>query len=1199
VEDQSYILPYISIRNQCFHFQATNTMRTRAFVFVLSLLFLRCLVECYGEQDFSPFNFIVDALSKTWLHGESRFASFDSDISAWYSSMYIGSQDGLKKGDKIQSLPGQPEGVDFDQYSGYITVDPKAGRALFYYFAESPQNSSSKPLVLWLTGDANIIFLESPAGVGFSYSNTTSDYEVSGDNRTAQDSYTFLVNWLERFPEYKNREFYLAGESYAGHYVPQLAQTIIHNNNNNPRTKINLRGIAIANPYIDYETKQTGLVDYLWTHALISDEIHDALVTNCKFTTPNDVSDVCAEALHQATNAFIFDPCSADYVHSYLNIPEVQKALHVTDIPHQWEDCSAEIKQLWKDEALTVLPILQELINLGLRVWILSGDTDPAIPVTATRYAIKKLQTPIRTSWYPWYTQGEVGGFAVGYENLTFVTVRGSGHLVPSYQPARAAAKYLHQFIKSRRSSNYPSPRTEAWEELHKSSPSPTSDYIYDLKFNKLNQLHKLAAANVIFLESPAGVGFSYSNTSSDYTTGDKKTAEDNYIFLIGNAWIDDNTGVKGRFDFYWTHALSSDETYAAINKNCDFVAGNFSDLCIKCLQQAYDESGDINVNNIYAPLCHSIEQKSVKTGSVSDAVLGRLRAWTDFSQTVLLTIKQLMASGIRIWIYSGDVYYVVPVTSSRYAINTFDLTVKEPWRPWYTSKEVGGYVFGYDGLAFVTARGGSSTHPASTLYVFSNKMKTKHLNLLLLLLVTSNLLAFPVSCNGNQAKYLHQLITSRRSSNYPPHTEAWDELHKSSPSPVYIGKQDGLMEADKIDSLPGQPDGGVDFDQYAGYVTVDPKNGRALFYYFVESPQDSSFKPLGQGALHLDTGPWKNWDLSGSIVMGKHSTETTANVIFLESPAGVGFSYSNTSSDYKTGDKKTADDSYTFLVNWLERFPQYKTRDFYITGESYAGHYVPQLAYTILSHNANGNQTTINLKGIAIGNAWIDDNTGVKGRFDYSWTHALNSDETHATITKYCDFLTGNFSDLCFKYLSQAYDEAGNIDWDNIYAPICLSDEQKSVETASVKEFDPCSDDYVKAYLNLAEVQAALHTITTKWVSCGGHLRAWRDTPETILPTIKQLMASGIRIWVYSGDVDLVVPVTSSRYAINTFNLTVKEPWRPWYTSKEVGGYVVGYNGLAFVTVRGAGHIVPSYQPERALTMIQSFLQGTLPPSS
>lgn len=92
------------------------------------------------------------------------------------------------------------------------------------------------------------------------------------------------------------------------------------------------------------------------------------------------------------------------------------------------------------------------------------------------------------------------------------------------------------------------------------------------------------------------------------------------------------------------------------------------------------------------------------------------------------------------------------------------------------------------------------------------------------------------------------------------------------------------------------------------------------------------------------------------------------ANVLFLESPAGVGFSYSNTSSDYENvGDKRTAEDSYAFLVNWLERFPQYKNSDFFITGESYAGHYVPQLAYTIIVQNKFTNQTKINLKGIAV----------------------------------------------------------------------------------------------------------------------------------------------------------------------------------------------------------------------------------------
>ncbi|GLJ12250.1 hypothetical protein SUGI_0187340 [Cryptomeria japonica] len=60
---------------------------------------------------------------------------------------------------------------------------------------------------------ANTLFLESPAGVGFSYSNTISDYQNGNDDNTARDAYTFLLNWFERFPQYKNRNFYITGES--------------------------------------------------------------------------------------------------------------------------------------------------------------------------------------------------------------------------------------------------------------------------------------------------------------------------------------------------------------------------------------------------------------------------------------------------------------------------------------------------------------------------------------------------------------------------------------------------------------------------------------------------------------------------------------------------------------------------------------------------------------------------------------------------------------------------------------------------------------------------------------------------------------------------------------------------------------------------------------------------------------------------
>ncbi|XP_028091622.1 serine carboxypeptidase II-3-like [Camellia sinensis] len=230
-------------------------MNKVAILLLLSHSCLVALVHSYGGIGFDP---LVKILVKQ--SSKQQEVNYVTESTATeYSPVYVGPQDGLKAADKILSLPGQPNGINFDQYSGYVRVDPNAGRALFYYFAES-QNSSSKPLVLWLNGGpgcssfgngammelgpfrvnsdgltlsenkyawnnaANILFLESPAGVGFSYSNTTSDYDKSGDARTAADSYTFLVNWLERFPKYKTRDFFITGESYAGHYVPQLAQ---------------------------------------------------------------------------------------------------------------------------------------------------------------------------------------------------------------------------------------------------------------------------------------------------------------------------------------------------------------------------------------------------------------------------------------------------------------------------------------------------------------------------------------------------------------------------------------------------------------------------------------------------------------------------------------------------------------------------------------------------------------------------------------------------------------------------------------------------------------------------------------------------------------------------------------------------------------------------------------------------------------
>ncbi|KAK1424677.1 hypothetical protein QVD17_20012 [Tagetes erecta] len=420
----------------------------------------------------------------------------------------------------VSNLPGQPN-VDFRHYAGYVTVNEFSGRALFYWFYEAWSFPEEKPLVLWLNGgpgcssvgygatqeigpfivgtdgndlqlnpyswnrEANMLFLESPVGVGFSYSNTTSDYENLGDDSTANDTYAFLHNWFMKFPSYRTRTFYIAGESYAGKYVPELAG-LIHDRNKDPSLFINLKGILLGNPETSDAEDWKGLVDYAWSHAVVSDETHKTIRESCDFTSNdtwsnNDCSQAVDEVLKQykeidiyslytsvcinANSAYSenkaqqvmfkkttskmmprilggYDPCLDDYAKGYYNKPEVQKALHVSDGLHlkNWTICNMDIFYGWSQSKDSVLPIYKKLIDAKLRIWVYSGDTDGRVPVLSTRYSLSSLGLPITRAWRPWYNQKQVGGWLQEYEGLTFATFRGAGHAVPIFKPSASLA---------------------------------------------------------------------------------------------------------------------------------------------------------------------------------------------------------------------------------------------------------------------------------------------------------------------------------------------------------------------------------------------------------------------------------------------------------------------------------------------------------------------------------------------------------------------------------------------------------------------------------------------------------------------------------------------------------------------------------------------------------------------------------------
>jgi serine carboxypeptidase-like clade 2 len=262
----------------------------------------------------------------------------------------------------------------------------------------------------------------------------------------------------------------------------------------------------------------------------------------------------------------------------------------------------------------------------------------------------------------------------------------------------------------------------------------------------------------------------------------------------------------------------------------------------------------------------------------------------------------------------------------------------------------------------------------------------------------------------------------------------------------------------------------------------------------------------------------------------------------------------------------------------------------------------------------------------------------------DYAWDHAVISDELYAAITNSCRFDAGSSSDFsssaprplnpdtvnCDSAMSAFYDAFNHIDIYSLYTPYCTETSSSGAAPMArqarplhrrsspngadninsrplrprYNAYDPCLDHHVSAYLNRRDVQDALHANATggipyPWSACSDPLfQHWQDSAASTLPVIKKMVDAGLRVWVYSGDTDARVPVTSTRHALRKLGLATKKEWREWFTSDQVGGYTVDYHGLTFVTIRGAGHMVPTVTPVQASQLFAHFLAGQeMPP--
>uniref|UniRef100_A0A8R7UAU7 Uncharacterized protein n=1 Tax=Triticum urartu TaxID=4572 RepID=A0A8R7UAU7_TRIUA len=231
-------------------------------------------------------------------------------------------------------------------------------------------------------------------------------------------------------------------------------------------------------------------------------------------------------------------------------------------------------------------------------------------------------------------------------------------------------------------------------------------------------------------------------------------------------------------------------------------------------------------------------------------------------------------------------------------------------------------------------------------------------------------------------------------------------------------------------------------------------------------------------------------------------------------------------------------------------------------------------------------------------------------------------SDEIFLAIKKDCDFedyTSGNphnESKSCNDAIDEAIAMVGEYvdDYDVIrdvcYPSIVMQELRlRKYVTKISLGVDVCMSYEGNFYFNLPEVQHALHANRThlpySWSMCSDVLNfTGKDVYTNILPLLQRIVEQKIPVWVFSGDQDSVVPLLRTRTLVrelaHAMGLPVTVPYSSWFRKGQVGGWATEYgNMLTFATVRGASHMVPFSQPDRALGLFRSFVLGQRLPNT
>ncbi|KAF9448461.1 peptidase S10, serine carboxypeptidase [Macrolepiota fuliginosa MF-IS2] len=412
----------------------------------------------------------------------------------------------------------------------------------------------------------------------------------------------------------------------------------------------------------------------------------------------------------------------------------------------------------------------------------------------------------------------------------------------------------------------------------------------------------------------------------------------------------------------------------------------------------------------------------------------------------------------------------------------------------------------------------------------------------------------------------------------------------------------------------------------YTGYFDVDA-GAKHMFFYFFESRRDPDSDDVmmwingGPGCssamgLLMELGPcsidMENRSPNGTL-WNPYSWNQEANIFFLDQPVGVGFSYADYGETIETTED-AAKNVHAFISIFFETFPQFAGRRLHLSGESYGGRYLPVFASEVYDQNQiakKEGRPTLNLQSVLIGNGITDISTLYLGRYEVECGKA-SLDVPFQSISACVRMkmalprcqrhLKGSCIDQfdaidCRAAVNFCDDELSTSMWDtgrNVY------------DISKMCEGDLCykENDVIRDYLNLPEIREILGVeIPGNFSACSNlvsrnfnaRMDKWAVHTQDY---VANLLDRGIRILIYAGTYDWQCNWVANKLWVDKLiwsqsNTYQQESWRDWSVDGKVAGEARETDLLSFVTIRGAGHMVPHDKPAESLAMVSRWLAG------